>query len=57
MYFSNLESKASPKAIPLAAISGYLIWGETLTTNQILGGILVLSSCIIITLRELKYKK
>ena len=44
-------------AIPMAAIFGYCIWGETLTFNQILGGTLIIFSCIIITFREIKYYK
>ena len=44
-------------AIPIAAIFGYVIWNEVLTENQIFGGILIIISCIFITVREMKIKK
>ena len=43
-------------AIPLAVLFGYIIWGETLTTNQIFGGLFILVSCIIIAIREMQLK-
>ncbi len=43
-------------AIPLAVIFGYIIWEETLTINQIFGGLFILFSCILITVRELRSK-
>ena len=44
-------------AIPLAATLGYIIWNEVPTVNQIYGGLIVISSCLLITLRELKKKE
>ena len=44
-------------AIPLATTLGYIIWNEIPTTNQIYGGIIVIGSCLLITLREIKKKK
>ena len=41
-------------AIPIASIFGYIIWNEIPTFNQILGGVLVVASCILISHRELK---
>ena len=41
-------------AIPIAAIFGYLIWDEIPTSNQIMGGLIVISSCLLITYREMK---
>ena len=43
-------------AIPLAVIFGYIIWKETLNINQIFGGVLILTSCVLITFREIKSK-
>ena len=43
-------------AIPIATIFGYLIWNEIPSSNQILGGITVIGSCILITYREMKKK-
>ena len=43
-------------AIPLAVVFGYIIWKETLNTNQIFGGGLILTSCVLITIREIKSK-
>ena len=43
-------------AIPLAAILGYLIWSEVPTINQLIGGIVVIISCLLITYREIKLK-
>lgn len=44
-------------AIPVATIFGYLIWNEIPTNNQIFGGMVVISSCLLITFREMKLKK
>ena len=44
-------------AIPLAGTFGYIIWNEIPTINQIFGGILILASCLFITIREMKIKK
>ena len=41
-------------AIPIAAIFGYLIWNEIPTFNQIIGGLIVIGSCLLITYREMK---
>ena len=41
-------------AIPIAAIFGYLIWNEIPTSNQIMGGLIVIGSCLLITFREMK---
>ena len=41
-------------AIPIAAIFGYLIWNEIPTSNQIMGGLIVIGSCLLITYREMK---
>ena len=41
-------------AIPIAAIFGYLIWDEIPTSNQIMGGLIVIGSCLLITYREMK---
>ena len=44
-------------AIPLATTLGYIIWNEVPTTNQIYGGLIVIGSCLLITVREMKKKK
>ncbi len=44
-------------AIPLASMFGYIIWNEIPTTNQIIGGSIVIASCLLITFREIKKKK
>ena len=44
-------------AIPLATTLGYIIWNEVPTTNQIYGGVIVIVSCLLITIREMKKKK
>ena len=44
-------------AIPIAAIFGYIIWNEVPTESQIVGGVLVIISCLFITVREMKIKK
>ena len=41
-------------AIPVAAIFGYIIWNEIPTYNQIIGGLIVIASCLLITYREMK---
>jgi len=41
-------------AIPIAAIFGYLIWNEIPTSDQIIGGLIVIGSCLLITYREMK---
>ena len=33
---------------------GYIIWGEIPSIGQIIGGLIVICSCILITLREIK---
>ena len=40
-------------AIPLAGVFGYIIWNEVPSQSQIIGGILILASCLFITLREM----
>ncbi len=44
-------------AIPLATFFGYIIWDEVPNTNQILGGLIVIGSCLLITYREMKINK
>ena len=44
-------------AIPLAGLSGYIIWNEVPSHSQTIGGIFILASCLFITLREMKIKK
>ena len=44
-------------AIPIAAIFGYIIWNEVPTENQIIGGALIIISCVFITFREMKVQK
>ncbi len=44
-------------AIPLAAIFGYFIWEEIPTSQQIIGGLFIIFSSIIITTREIKLNK
>ena len=44
-------------AIPIAAIFGYIIWDEIPTSNQIMGGLIVIGSCLLITYREMKKNK
>ena len=41
-------------AIPLAALFGYIIWNEVPSNNQIIGGLVVIGSCLLITYREIK---
>ena len=43
-------------AIPLATIFGYIIWNEVPSNNQIIGGLVVIGSCLLITYREIKKK-
>ena len=43
-------------AIPLATLFGYIIWNEIPSNNQIIGGLLVIGSCLLITYREFKKK-
>ncbi len=43
-------------AIPLATLFGFIIWNEVPTYNQIIGGLVVISSCLLITYREIKKK-
>ncbi|MDC3141148.1 DMT family transporter [Alphaproteobacteria bacterium] len=43
-------------AIPLAALFGYIIWSEVPSNNQIIGGLVVIGSCLLITYREIKNK-
>ena len=43
-------------AIPLATFFGYIIWNEIPSFNQIIGGLIVIGSCILITFREIKKK-
>ncbi len=44
-------------AIPLAGIFGFVIWNEVPSQNQIIGAIFILTSCLFITLREMKINK
>ena len=41
-------------AIPLATFFGYIIWNEIPSYNQIIGGIVVIGSCLLITYREIQ---
>ena len=41
-------------AIPLATFFGYIIWSEIPTYNQIIGGLIVIGSCLLITYREIR---
>ena len=41
-------------AIPLATFFGYVIWSEIPSYNQIIGGLIVIGSCLLITYREIK---
>ncbi len=41
-------------AIPVAAIFGFIIWDEIPTFNQLIGGLIVIGSCLLITYREIK---
>lgn len=43
-------------AIPLATLFGYIIWKEIPSYNQIIGGLVVIGSCLLITYREIKKK-
>jgi drug/metabolite transporter (DMT)-like permease len=43
-------------AIPLATLFGFIIWNEIPSYNQILGGLIVIGSCLLITYREIKKK-
>ena len=43
-------------AIPLATFFGYIIWDEVPSYNQIIGGLIVIGSCLLITYREMKKK-
>jgi drug/metabolite transporter (DMT)-like permease len=43
-------------AIPLATLFGYIIWNEIPSYNQIIGGLVVIGSCLLITFREIKKK-
>ena len=41
-------------AIPLATFFGFIIWNEIPSYNQIIGGLVVIGSCLLITYREIK---
>ncbi len=43
-------------AIPIATFFGFIIWNEIPTMNQVIGGLVVISSCLLITYREIKKK-
>jgi drug/metabolite transporter (DMT)-like permease len=43
-------------AIPLATLFGFIIWNEIPTINQVIGGLVVIGSCLLITYREIKKK-
>ncbi len=43
-------------AIPLATLFGYIIWDEIPSYNQIVGGLVIIGSCLLITYREIKKK-
>jgi|TARA_B000000475_G_scaffold268362_1_gene260699 drug/metabolite transporter (DMT)-like permease len=43
--------------IPLAAIAGYLLFSENMSLNQIVGALIVISSCLVIAWREFVRKK
>lgn len=44
-------------AIPLATFFGYIIWNEVPTSQQIIGGLIVIGSCLLITFREIRKTK
>ena len=43
-------------AIPLATLFGFIIWNEIPTINQVIGGLVVIGSCLLITYREIHKK-
>jgi drug/metabolite transporter (DMT)-like permease len=43
--------------VPLAGFSGYLLFAEIMTLSEILGALIVISSCLIIGWRELVNQK
>ena len=43
-------------AIPLATLFGFIIWNEIPTINKVIGGLVVIGSCLLITYREIKKK-
>jgi drug/metabolite transporter (DMT)-like permease len=43
-------------AIPLATLFGFIIWNEIPSYNQIIGGLIVIGACLLITYREIKKK-
>ena len=43
--------------MPLAGFSGYILFTEIMTFSEILGALIVISSCLIIGCRELKTKR
>ncbi|MFB0941174.1 MAG: DMT family transporter, partial [Paracoccaceae bacterium] len=43
--------------VPLAGFSGYLLFAELMTLSEILGALIVVSSCLIIGWRELTNQK
>jgi len=43
--------------VPLAGFSGYLLFAELMTVSEILGALIVVSSCLIIGWRELTNQK
>ena len=43
-------------AIPIATAFGYIIWNEVPTSSQIMGGLIVIASCLLITYREINKK-
>ena len=43
--------------VPLAGFSGYLLFAELMTLSEILGALIVVSSCLIIGWRDLTIQK
>lgn len=42
--------------VPLAGFAGYFLFSETMTFSEILGALIIISSCLIIGWRELKHQ-
>ena len=52
----SLVSPLKYLALIFAIIFGYFIWNEIPTYNQVIGGLVVIGSCLLITYREIKKK-
>lgn len=44
-------------SVPMAALAGWLIWGEDLSQVEVLGMVIVVASCVFISLREYKLSR